>query len=99
MHEVKVTDTIDFHHHSITQPEVTPEDRLQHRLTSLTNALREAPNATNDLQLEVLAKLQDALGQWGGPEESKLAPRQAEPASSPDLPLDQQPRRSPRLAG
>ena len=60
-HAVKVSDTIDFRHHSLTLPTVTPEDRLQHGLTSLTNALEEAPNAANDSQLEAITRLQNAF--------------------------------------
>ena len=66
-HAVKVSDTCDFRHHSLTEPVVTPEDRLQHGITSLTNALEDSPNASNDNNLEAITRLQAAFRRWAGP--------------------------------
>ena len=63
---VKVADMCDFRHHSNTEPIVTPEDRLQHGITSLTNALEEAPNTPNNDQLEATTHLQAAFCWWVG---------------------------------
>ena len=50
-HEVRVNDTVEFRHHRVTQPTVTPEDRIQQSVVSLTNALQGAPSPRQDQQL------------------------------------------------
>ena len=59
-----VSDTVEFRHHDLTQPSVTPDDRLLHGLQLLTAALEGKPTSTSAEQLEAIAMLQKALGQW-----------------------------------
>ncbi len=58
-----MVDTIAFFHHTLTQPEVTNTDRLQHDLLSLTNALRGQPNTILNTQLDAITHLRDAFFQ------------------------------------
>ena len=44
MHERR-TDTIKFKHLYLTQPSVTPEDRLVHAMRVITGTLKDAPPA------------------------------------------------------
>ncbi|KAL7531028.1 hypothetical protein ACHAXR_003813, partial [Thalassiosira sp. AJA248-18] len=63
----RITDTVSFRHHHLTQPEVTPEDRLQHGIQQLTSALRDTPDAVHNAQLEAIEKLRDAFRRWSQP--------------------------------
>ena len=51
---VRVADTVAIRHHTLTQPEVTDADRLQHGLSSLTNALKGQPYTVHDAQLDAI---------------------------------------------
>ncbi|KAL7549691.1 hypothetical protein ACHAWF_012954 [Thalassiosira exigua] len=62
-HEERVNDTVEFRHLSIHQPHPMPEDRLQHGMQKLTEALTDAPNPVGDGQLGALKKLCDAFCQ------------------------------------
>ena len=63
----RITDTVSFRHHHLTQPDVTPADRLQHGIQQLTTALRDAPNAVHDAQLDAIEALRDAFCRWARP--------------------------------
>ena len=41
--DVQVSDTLDYRHHYLTQPTLTPEDRVLRGLQTLTCALEDAP--------------------------------------------------------
>ena len=47
----KISDTVDFRHHHLTQPEVTPMDRIFHGVNKLTCTLQDAPHIACDNQL------------------------------------------------
>ncbi len=57
----KVSDAVEFQTHNLTQPTVTPTDRLQHRLSMLSNMLQDQPNMVHDAQLDAISKLCDAV--------------------------------------
>ena len=40
---VQIYDTVEFRHQHLTQPEVTPMDRIVHGVNTLTCALNDAP--------------------------------------------------------
>ncbi len=60
----RMTNTISFHHHHITQPELTAEDRLLHGIQVLTLAVTDTPKNTPDSQLEAIERLCSVLKQW-----------------------------------
>ena len=41
--EVQISDMVEFRHQHLTQPEVTPMDRIVHGVNTLTCALKDAP--------------------------------------------------------
>ncbi len=54
---IKVSDTFKFRHHMLTQPTVTPTNKLHHRLSTLSNALQDQPNMVHNTQLDATSKL------------------------------------------
>ena len=48
---VQISDTVEFRHHHLTQPEVTPMDRIVHGVNKLTYALKDAPQIACENQL------------------------------------------------
>ena len=58
-----VSDTVEFRHHDLTQPSVTPDDRLLHGIQLLIAALEGKPTPTSVEQLDAIGMLQEALGQ------------------------------------
>ncbi len=53
-HQVRISDTAEFFHHGVTQPDVTPADRLHHGIHALTEALKKSPVPIADLQLDAI---------------------------------------------
>ena len=44
--EINVSDTVEFLHHFITNPTLTPEDRILHGINTLSSAIKDRPTAT-----------------------------------------------------
>ena len=59
-----ISDTTEFRHHHITQPSVTPEDRVLHWLQQLTAALQGAPYSRSGHQIHALQSLKYTLTNW-----------------------------------
>ena len=59
-----ISDTTEFRHHHITQPSVTPEDRVLHRLQQLTAAIQGSPYSQSGDQIRALQYLKDTLTNW-----------------------------------
>ena len=59
-----ISDTTEFRHHHITQPSVTPKDRVLHGLQQLTVALQGAPYSRSGDQICALQSLKDTLTNW-----------------------------------
>ena len=60
----QVSDTLEFRHHNLTHPTVTPMDRIVHGMTTLTCALHDAPNIVCDNQLAAIHALHQDIQQW-----------------------------------
>ena len=60
----QISDTVDFRHHHLTQPEVTPMDHIVHGVNKLTCALQDAPHITCDNQLFAINALHQAIQSW-----------------------------------
>ena len=59
-----ISDTTEFRNQQITQPLVTPDDRILHGLKQLTVALQGAPSSRSGDQIRVIQSLQDTLNYW-----------------------------------
>ena len=58
MKAVLITDTIEFHHHYLTQPSLTPQDRLIHALQTPTFEMNHAPAIQSAQELQAINHLQ-----------------------------------------
>ena len=58
---VQVSDTLEYRHHYLTQPTLTPDDRVLHGLQILTCALEHAPTEMCDAQLRAISAIRDVL--------------------------------------
>ena len=56
-----ISDTTKFRHHHITQPTVTPEDRVNHGMQQLVSALQGGKTSIYSKQLHAILSLQDTL--------------------------------------
>ena len=63
-HAVQISNTVEFHHQHLIQPEVTPMDRIVHGVNTLTCALKYAPQIACDNQLFAIHALQQAIQRW-----------------------------------
>ena len=61
---VQISDTLKYRHHYLTQPTLTPEDRVLHGLQTLTCALEDAPIQMCDEKLRAIITLHELFGQW-----------------------------------
>ena len=61
---VQISDTVEFRHQHLTQPEVTPMDRIVHGVSTLTCALKDAPQIVCDNHLFAIHALQQAVQHW-----------------------------------
>ena len=55
---VQISDTVDSHHQHLTEPKVTPMDRIVHGVNTLTCALKDAPHIACDNHLFAIHALQ-----------------------------------------
>ena len=60
----KISDTLEFIHHHLTQPEVTPMDRIVHGVNKLTCALHDTPHIACDNQLLAINALHQEIQRW-----------------------------------
>ena len=63
----QISDTVEFRHQTITTPVLTPEDRILPGITTLMDALTDAPTAQSDTQLQATIALRDASNGWASP--------------------------------
>ena len=61
-----VSDTIEFRHHKLNLPSVTPEDKVLHGVQQLTAALKNTPASKIYAQLQAIKALQDTIDHWEG---------------------------------
>ena len=61
-----VSDIIEFRHHKLTFPLLTPEYKVLHGVQQLTAALKNIPSSTVDSQLQGIKALQDTIENWAG---------------------------------
>ena len=58
---VQISNTLELRHHHLTQPEVTPMDRIVRGVNKLTCALQDAPQITCDNQLFAINAIHQAV--------------------------------------
>ena len=58
---------MEFRHHHLTLPDLTPADRIVHSVTTLTCALRDAPAIACNNQLAAIQALCQAIHRWAHP--------------------------------
>ena len=83
----QVSDAVEFRHQHLTQPTLTPADRVLHGINTLSCALEKTPAVICDAQLNAITALRDICTSWA----------QTLPASGQDTCVPDQPRRSMRL--
>jgi hypothetical protein len=64
---LRISDTVDFHHHYLTIPTVTPADTSVYSLDTISNAITIAPSTTRNAQLHAISTLWDLFSQWEEP--------------------------------
>ena len=62
--EAQVSDTVEFRHHHLTLPDITPTDRIFHSATTIMHALRDAPRIACNNQLAAIQAIHQAIHQW-----------------------------------
>ena len=60
----QISDTVEFRHHHLTQPEVTPMDRIVHGVNKLTCALQDASHVACENQMFAINALHQAIQRW-----------------------------------
>ena len=60
---VQISDTLEYRHHYLTQPTLTPEDPVFRGLQALTCALEDAPSQMRKEQLRAISILQELIAQ------------------------------------
>ena len=58
---------MEFIHHHLTLPDITPTDRIVHGMTTLACALHDAPSVACNNQLTEIQALRQAIHQWSQP--------------------------------
>ena len=61
---VSITDTIKFHHQYLTQPGLTPTDRLIHAIHTLTVAIHYTPEVNSEQQLLAIYHMRRLFHTW-----------------------------------
>ena len=80
---VHISDTREYRNHYLTQPTLTPEDRVLRGLQTLTCALEDAPSQMFEEQLRAISTFQELFGQW-----TKNVPTHPRQKKAPRAPLD-----------
>ena len=57
----QISDTVEFRHHHLTQPTITPMDRIAHGVNTLTFALHKSPHIACDNQLFSIKALDQTI--------------------------------------
>ena len=60
----QISDTVEFRHYHLTQPTVTPMDRIFHGMNKLTCALHDDFHIACDNQLFAIEALHQAIQRW-----------------------------------
>ena len=68
-----VYDTIEFRHHKLNMPSVTPEDKVLHGVQQPSAALKNTPASTVDVQLQAIKSLQNTIEHWAGDTKAPMA--------------------------
>ena len=67
-----LSDTIEFGHHKLTLPSVTPEEKVLHGVQKLTEELKNTPLPTVYEQFQTINALQDNIEHWEGDTKSPM---------------------------
>ena len=59
-----ITDTEEYLHEYLTQPNVTAEDIMTHAIHFLFLALKDVPNSICDSQLEAIESVLEIFANW-----------------------------------
>ena len=76
----QISDTVEFRHHHLTQPTVTPMDRIFHGVNKLTCALQDAPHIACKNQLLAIDTLHQEIQRWST---SNRTPHVKTPCATP----------------
>ena len=63
---INVSDTVEFLHHFITTPTLSPEDCILHGINTLSSAIQDKSSATYEAQIQAITKLCDICTGWAG---------------------------------
>ena len=63
----QVSDTVEFRHHHLNLPDITPTYRIVHSMIKLTCALNDAPAIACNNQLTAIQALRQAIHRWPQP--------------------------------
>ena len=63
----QVSETVEFRHHHLTLPDITPTDRIVHGVTTLTCDLQDAPSIACNNQLAAIQALCQVIHSWDQP--------------------------------
>eukprot|EP00804_Cyclotella_cryptica_P010308 CCRYP_012223-RA/>CCRYP_012223-RA protein AED:0.11 eAED:0.15 QI:0/0/0/1/0/0.5/2/0/935 len=70
-----ISDTVEFRHNYLSQPEVSYEDRLLHAINFLSTAIADAPANALNAQLSAIESLRNLFALWtAGPSTTPPAP-------------------------
>ena len=61
---VHISDTHEYRHHYLTQPNLSPEDHILNGLQTLTCALEDAPSQICEENIRAISTLQELFGKW-----------------------------------
>ena len=76
---IQVLDTVEFHHHHLTQPTLTHVDIILHGINTLSCSLKYAPTITFDIRLRAITKLRDLFKRWADPSQLATFPTRPKP--------------------
>ena len=64
--EINFSDTVEFLHHLITTPTLTPEYCILHGINTLSSAIKDRATDTFEAQIQAITKLRDICTLWVG---------------------------------
>jgi len=82
-----VSDTVEFRHSYLTQPTLTPEDRMVHAMNMLSCAIKDAPATKLEAQLDAIQQLRELLTGW----QQQSPSTAAEPSKCDQSPPEERP--------
>ena len=95
--EINVSNTVEFLHHFMTTPTLTPEDRILHGINTLSNAIQDKPYYTYKAQIQAITKQRDICTGWSGidtPPKSQVQEQTRQHHCSPGLEKLQHPQKA-----